>query len=354
MNLEMRTMKKRSIIGTLAAVFMASALFAGNPQRVGSAAAFELLINPWARSAGWGGSNISAVRGLESSYLNVAGLAFTSGTEVMFSNTQWLMGSDISINTVGLSQRVSDGGVLALSLTSFDYGEWDITTVNQPEGGVGTIAPSSIVLGISYAQKFTNTIYGGVTIKAFNQSINNLSGSAIMADAGVQYITGEDYQIKFGVTLKNVGSNLIFEGDGNAITLPVPQGGYSQSYEQLSSSFELPSQLSLGASYDFLFTDGYRMTPALSFQSNSFEKDVFTGGLEFAWKQFLMVRAGYAYFDNRVDNGQKTTALTGMNYGLTFRAPLSKGSSSYFGLDYAYRATNPFNGIHTLSVQFDL
>ena len=115
-------------------------------------------------------------------------------------------------------------GFLALSLTAFDYGEWDITTVNQPEGGVGTIAPSSIVLGVSYAQKFTNTIYGGVTIKMFNQSINNLSGSAIMADAGVQYITGEDDQIKFGITLKNVGSNLIFEGDGNSITLPVPQG----------------------------------------------------------------------------------------------------------------------------------
>ena len=209
MNLEMRTMKKRSTIGALFTVFMTGTLFAGNPQRVGSAAAFELLINPWARSAGWGGSNISAVRGLESSYLNVAGLAFTSSTEVMFSNTQWLMGSDISINTVGLSQRVSDGGVLALSLTAFDYGEWDITTVNQPEGGVGTIAPSSIVLGVSYAQKFTNTIYGGVTIKMFNQSINNLSGSAIMADAGVQYITGEDDQIKFGITLKNVGSNLI-------------------------------------------------------------------------------------------------------------------------------------------------
>ena len=61
-----------------------------------------------------------------------------------------------------------------------------------------------------------------------------------MADAGVQYITGEDDQIKFGITLKNVGSNLIFEGDGNSITLPVPQGGYSQSYEQLSAIFELP------------------------------------------------------------------------------------------------------------------
>lgn len=330
-----------------------TSLFAGNPQRVGSAAAFELLINPWARSAGWGGANISSVRGIESSYINVAGLAFTNKTEITFANTQWLMGSGININSVGLSQRVTEGGVLGLSLVSFDYGEWDITTVESPEGGIGTISPSSITLGISYAQKFTNTIYGGVTIKVFNQAINNLSATAIMADAGVQYVTGENDEIKFGITLKNVGSNLEFNGDGNAITLPVPQGNFSQSYEQRSAAFELPTQLSLGGSYDFLFEDDWRLTPAMSFQSNSFEKDTYTGGAEIAYKKYIMVRGAYTLFDNRTD-GISTSAITGLSAGLTFRAPLSKGGKSFFGIDYAYRDTNPFDGIHTISVQFDL
>lgn len=329
-------------------------LYAGNPQRVGSAAAFELLINPWARSAGWGGVNVASVTGIEGSYLNVAGLAFIDKTEVVFSNTQWLMGTGININAFGLSQRVSDGGVLGLSIVSFDYGEWDITTVDQPEGGIGTISPSSAVLGISYSQKFTNTIYGGVSIKVFNQSINNLSGTAVMADAGVQYITGENDEIKFGITLRNVGSNLSFDGDGNSLTLPVPQGGFSQSYEQKSASFELPSQLSMGASYDFLLEDQtYRITPALSFQSNSFEKDSYTGGAEFAFKKFLMVRGAYTVFDNRNDN-TNTSALSGLSAGITFRAPLKKGSDNFFAIDYAYRSTNPFDGIHTFSAQFDL
>mgnify|MGYP001551615477 CR=1 FL=1 len=330
----------------------AVSLYAGNPQRVGSAAAPELLINPWARSAGWNGVNIASVRGVEGTYLNVAGLAFTRGTEVNFANTQWLMGSDININAVGLSQRVSSGGVLGISLTSFDYGEWDITTVNAPEGGVGTISPSAITMGLAYAQKFTNTIYGGVNIKVFNQAINNLSATAIMADAGVQYVTGERDEIKFGITLRNVGSNLTFEGDGNAITLPVPQGNFAQTYEQRSAAFELPTQLSLGGSYDFLFDD-WRVTPALSFQSNSFEKDTYTGGAEVAWRQYVMVRAGYTVFDNRAD-GIQTTAITGFAGGMTFRAPLSKGGKSFFAIDYGYRATNPFNGIHTISASFDL
>jgi hypothetical protein len=53
---------------------------AGNEQRAGQAGASELLINPWARTSGWGGVNVAGVRGLEGMYSNVAGLAFTEET----------------------------------------------------------------------------------------------------------------------------------------------------------------------------------------------------------------------------------------------------------------------------------
>ena len=48
--------------------------FAGNKDRSGQAGASELLINPWARSSGWGGVNTANVRGLESMFGNVAGI----------------------------------------------------------------------------------------------------------------------------------------------------------------------------------------------------------------------------------------------------------------------------------------
>ena len=64
--------------------------FAGNEQRAGQAGASELLINPWARTSGWAGANIAGVRGLEGIYSNVAGLAFTQKTELIFTQTSWL------------------------------------------------------------------------------------------------------------------------------------------------------------------------------------------------------------------------------------------------------------------------
>ncbi|MDD3744056.1 MAG: hypothetical protein PHX54_10580, partial [Lentimicrobiaceae bacterium] len=49
--------------------------WAGNKDRSGQAGASELLINPWARSSGWGGANVANVRGLEGLFNNVAGSA---------------------------------------------------------------------------------------------------------------------------------------------------------------------------------------------------------------------------------------------------------------------------------------
>ncbi len=39
-------------------------VLAGNKDRTGQAGAGELLINPWARSSGWGGVNTANSRGL--------------------------------------------------------------------------------------------------------------------------------------------------------------------------------------------------------------------------------------------------------------------------------------------------
>jgi hypothetical protein len=67
---------------------------AGNEDRAGQAGATELLINPWTKSAGWGGLNIANARGMEAQFNNVAGLAFTKKTEFAFSYTNWLKGAD--------------------------------------------------------------------------------------------------------------------------------------------------------------------------------------------------------------------------------------------------------------------
>ena len=345
--------KSLLVPGLVLSMFAAEAQeSAGKSSRSGSAGAAELLINPWARSAGWRGANIAYVKGIEASFINVAGTAFTEKTDVAFSNSQWLVNSGLQVNSFGFNQKVGSDGVLGASIVAVDYGEWERTTEELPEGGIGMVSPTTTIMGISYAQKFTESIYGGVGIKVYNQALSNLSVNAICFDAGVQYMTdafdGED-NLHVGITLKNVGPATSYSGDGSSVTLVSPQGGFARAFEERSASFELPTLLNMGASYDFDFAS-QTLTVAASFNSNSFEKDQYNLGAEYMFQKLIGIRAGYTFFDNRNDE-RITTVFTGFAAGLSLEVPLG---DSNFVLDYSFRDTQPFNGVHSIGVGFTL
>ena len=128
---------------------------AGNKDRAGQAGATELLINPFARSSGWGGANSAGTHGLEAMYLNVGGLAFTKHTELMFCHTNWLGGTGIGVNSFGFTQRVGETGAIGLGIMSMDFGDIDITTTDLPEGGIGTFHPTYTNIGLSFAKGFS-------------------------------------------------------------------------------------------------------------------------------------------------------------------------------------------------------
>mgnify|MGYP007131733762 CR=1 FL=1 len=80
----MKNRIQKLLIITLIGLLISPVIFAGNEQRAGSSGASELLINPWARSSGWGSANVGSVRGLEGLYQNIAGTAFTFVFRLIF------------------------------------------------------------------------------------------------------------------------------------------------------------------------------------------------------------------------------------------------------------------------------
>ena len=67
-----------------------SSLFAGNEDRIGSAGASHLLINPWARGSAIGDAGIANMTGIEATFSNVAGLASTDKTQIKFNYSNWM------------------------------------------------------------------------------------------------------------------------------------------------------------------------------------------------------------------------------------------------------------------------
>tara|TARA_B100000767_G_scaffold58737_1_gene54467 strand:- start:117 stop:1178 length:1062 start_codon:yes stop_codon:yes gene_type:complete len=330
--------------------------FSGNPQRAGQAGASELLINPWARTSGWGGANIAGVRGLEGIFSNVAGLAFTEKTELIFSQSQWLKFGDdavADISSFGFSQKVGESAVLGFSVMSMSFGDIEITTVDLPEGGIGFYSPTFMNIGLSYAKIFSNSIYGGFTVKMISEQISNVGANGVALDAGIQYVTGTKDNLKFGISLKNVGPRMSFSGDGLSFRGIVGDGDdYKMTVEQRSSELELPALLNIGLSYDVNVMQ-HRITGAGTFTSNSFQKDQYRLGGEYSYNEMFMVRLGYTYEEGIRTPSTRTTALRGPSAGFTVELPMGDEGST-FGLDYSYRHTDPFQGSHTIGARINL
>ncbi|MEA3444607.1 MAG: PorV/PorQ family protein [Bacteroidota bacterium] len=331
---------------------------AGNKQRSGQAGASELLINPWARSSGWGGANTACVRGLEGIFQNVAGTAFAKGTELLFSHTKLYVGADISMNAFGFSQKIGESGVLSMAVQNIDFGDIEITTVDLPDGGIGTFNPKYTVISVSYAKEFSNAIYGGLTVKIINEGISDVTASGICFDAGIQYVTGSQEQIHFGIAMKNVGPTMRYSGDGLSFRGEVPATEVDLTVEHRSAEFELPSLITIGGAYDFNFAGNNQLILAGNFTSNSFTKDQFHLGLEFNYHDILFLRGGYKYEkgDNIFGDDFETreTAFTGPSAGISLQIPLNKENGTYFSFDYSYRDTDPFNGLHSIGARVSL
>jgi hypothetical protein len=356
----MRRLLKLTCVVVAGAVSFNS--FAGNPDRAGEAGASELLINPWAQSSGWFGLNIASVQGVEAMNLNVAGLTFINKTQLEFSRTEYLVGSDISISSFGLAQKIGEGA-LGISITSFSLGEVPVTTTQSPEGTGAFYTPRLSNFSVSYSRKFADYLSGGFTIRGVSENIADARAFGVSMDVGIQYITGpaeHPEQIKMGVALRNIGGPMRFQGDGVTFSGLVPEGNYNTTISFRTENFELPSLLTIGLSYDFYLAPKHRLTAVGNFVSNSFYKDQFGLGLEYGLKvrnqEVFQLRAGYRYEDGITSDNpdERTTANTGLAAGATFQTAFSNDSNTRLSISYAYKPSNPFDGTHTLGVRLSI
>ncbi|HWB64656.1 MAG TPA: PorV/PorQ family protein, partial [Chitinophagales bacterium] len=243
---------KRIITLLVLVSFIGSVAFAGNPDRRGEAGAYELVMNGWARSSGFWSMNSASVSGVESERINVAGMAYVPKTEISAGYTLWLQGSGVGVAQAGVAQNIKNGNVLGLSIQALTLGEIERTTTDNPEGGIGTYKPNFINIGVSYSRKFSNSISGGITLRLIDEGLGNINAFGFCVDAGLQYVTGPKDNIHFGVSLRNAGTPMKFSGDALTTSVSIASTAtYSLSESQKSNTFELPTQLNIGAAYDF-------------------------------------------------------------------------------------------------------
>ena len=288
-------------------------------------------------SAGVFGANSSCVKGLEAMKGNIAGLAYLDGTEIGLAYNIYLKGANVNVLNLAIGQKFGDAGVVGINIQSMSFGDITITDADHPQGGIGTYKPSFFNVQLGYAKEFSRAIHAGIGLTFVSEQITNARASGAAFEAGVQYVTGERDNFHFGVTLRNVGTNMRFTGEGFSFDSESPTSGngtYQVRRVTPTDKFEMPTYLNIGASYDFYLGEKslehkednpkHRLTAMLAFTSNSFNNDYIAAGLEYGFKEMFMLRAGYRYEKDIMSTENSTTFYKGVSVGASVMTKLGR------------------------------
>ncbi|MCK5572236.1 MAG: PorV/PorQ family protein [Bacteroidetes bacterium] len=345
-------MKMLTLVAMLCVVSLlgSAVASAGNESKVGTAGAYELLIPVGARGTALAGTAVASITGVEAIHWNPAGVSRgwgESSVEAMFSHMNYL--GETSMDYAAVGWNAEGFGTVGLFVRSFSFGDIQETTEALPEGTGRVFSPSYLTFGVTYSKMLTDRISVGFTGKFVNETILRTSASGFALDAGVVYYVGGSGALSglhFGVALKNIGPNMVYTGEDlerPAIPPGSAPGSVRQALAIPAQAFELPATFELGVGYDANFAGSNRLTVMGQFQNMNFGNDQIRFGAEYAFSEMFFLRGGYQFTDANRDN---------YLFGGTLGAGFAYGVGSFrFVVDYAYQATDIFQGTNTFALR---
>jgi len=322
--------------------------FGGGQNRAGTAGAPELRIPVGARYLAMVGSPIASVTGLEALYWNPAGLDFSlTDANALFSYRSYI--ADMNMNFVAVSGRLGELGSIGLSFRSLNIGEINVTTMDQPDGTGQIMNPNYFILGLTYSKQLTDRVSIGANFNLINETIDRAAASGFSFDFGVQYrnllgVSGFD----LGVVVKNLGSSIKYDGNGLYVQA-TSSGDRGPTFLKVdAASAELPTEISIGLSYQKKFNEENSVTVSSTFQNNNYTYDDYKVGLEYTFKEILYIRGGYLYSPQSSDD----TPNIFQNYALGVGVNTKEFSDLDLSVDYAYVPVKFFDANNVFSIRF--
>jgi len=326
-------MKKTLIIFTAFLMAVGGLSMAASDQRVGSVGAQFLKIGVGSRYQGLGEASVALVNDAYSMYWNPAGLASIEGSNVTFTNVNWV--TDVSLNYVGFGTRLGDHGVVGLSATLLTMGDMEMTTIEQPNGTGQNFSASSMALSVGYARMLTTRLAFGAAVKYVYERIYKESAGGMAFDFGTQLQTGFR-SLRIGMNIANMGSQLKFAGPD----LAVLSGNGSPQSVLAVDGYDLPLTFRLGMAYDFIDNDHNRLTAALEAKHPNDNEQQASLGSEYCYNGKYFLRAGYKLnYDEQ-----------GLTFGGGIQAPL--GQQTRLLIDYAWSDFGRLESVHRFSLGF--
>jgi hypothetical protein len=201
-------MRKFALFVLVTVLTAAMAGPAGAVTKVGTSAAQFLKIGAGCRAAALGGAYVAIADDAGALYWNPAGLARLGHNELLLMHADWLAETNYNYGGVVIN---FGGNALGVFATVLDYGEWEVTTVDEPEGTGEIMDAGDFALGASYARNLTDRFAFGFNVKYIRQDIWHMNAQSFALDVGTLYITRFN-EMRIGMSMSNFGMKMDMGG----------------------------------------------------------------------------------------------------------------------------------------------
>ena len=267
---------------------------------VGARAAEFLTIPVGARGTALGSAFAAAADDITAIYWNPAGLGLMDEAQAFYTFVNMPLNVNLSYAAVA-SPVFGGAGVVGGFFQLLDLPSQEVTTVLQPEGTGFDFESNSLAAGVAYAHNISDRFSAGGTAKIVNESISDVSGTALAFDFGSNYHTtlfGRTVRLAFVV--QNIGTELELQGERlflnldpgelderesvNSPIVKLPDNLFprrERGAQQQAGSFVLPTIFKTGVSYNVYEEAGNTLTFAGEFWNPNNQAEVFSAGAEY-------------------------------------------------------------------------
>jgi hypothetical protein len=299
-----------------------------------------LSVSPSAMASSMSDAVTAIDMGPYSALYNPAAMANIKGSySAAVGVVQWI--ADINHNSALIAFKPANGrfGVIGLNAISVDYGDILATVVDETNelgySDIGTINPTALAVGLSYANAITDQFSVGAN---FRYSEQDLGAAAIGLDGSGGYnfesFKASTYLVDFGVLYKTGFESLQF---GMALR------NFSPEIEYDEESSELPLTFKIGISMDLIdLTDMDKETHSLLFSVDAnrprdYDEQLLFG-FQYTFVDRFMIRAGHGFPKDE----------EGFNIGMGIKQPLG---SLTLSIDYSYTKFGVFGEVNRFGAQ---
>jgi hypothetical protein len=235
-----------------------------------------------ARAVAQGEAYVARGGAIEALHYNPAGLARMDSAALMFHHGQYLLDMKSNYAALALPARRF---TVAADILFMDHGTFTRRTLTNPTGA-GTFSSSAFFGRIGAGLALTERLAVGLSVKGFDERIDNASRGGVAVDIGLHAGRRNDL-LEAGVVLRNLGPSVRFDVRKEDLPLEVAAG------------------LALHPWGDRLTLSGEIIKP------RDRELD-YRAGLEFRLAGPLFLRGGY---DSRNDLGRQYSVGAGFRIG---------------------------------------